>query len=98
MKAGEQYRQTLDALGVASVSDREAYDQLGAVMERSGESAELPALDTWQRNLREYRRLTGAQKNTPRRGRTQGSGSLVRPDDIEPSQMPTRIRPPDAGG
>ncbi len=92
-KAGEQYRQAAEALGVSDPTDWEAYNQLGAAMGLSGEEADLPRLDTWQRNLREYRRLTGQQKNKPRAGREGSAGSLVRADLIEPKHLPTRIRP-----
>jgi len=68
-KAGEQYAQVLEALNVSNVTDRDAYDQLAVAMTQSDERPELPQFDTWQRNLREYRRLTGTQKNKPRAGR-----------------------------
>jgi len=77
---------------VSDPADREAYGQLAAAMESSGEKMDLPRFDTWQRNLREYRRLTGQQKNKPRAGRG-GSVKMVRPDQIEPHHWPTRIRP-----
>ena len=92
-KAGEQYRQAAEALGESDPTDREAYDQLTAAMELSGEEVDLPRFDTWQRNLREYRRLTGQQKKEPRAGREGSAGSLVRADQIEPKHLPTRIRP-----
>jgi len=93
LKAGEQYRQAAEALGVSDPADREAYDQLATAMASSGEKMDLPRFDTWQRNLREYRRLTGQQKNKPRAGREGSAGSLVRADQIEPEQLPTCIRP-----
>ncbi|MFH1110130.1 MAG: hypothetical protein V1790_13180 [Planctomycetota bacterium] len=92
-KAGEQYRQAADALGVPDPPDQQVFDQLTTAMEISGEKADLPTFATWQRNLREYRRLTGQQKNKPRAGRGTSAGGLVRPDQIEPQHLPTRIRP-----
>lgn len=92
-KAGEQYKQAAKALGQSAPLDREAYDRIATAMEQSGEKVELQSFDTWQRSLREYRRLTGQQKNTPRAGRGQNSRSLVPADRIEPSLLPTRIRP-----
>lgn len=92
-KASEQYRQAAEALDVSDPIDQEAYDQLATAMESSGEKADLPTFSTWQRNLREYRRLTGQQKNKPRAGREGSAGSLVRADQIEPEHLPTRIRP-----
>ena len=56
-------------MGVDRPTDMQAYEKLAAAMELSGEKADLPKFDTWQRNLREYRRLTCQQKNTPRGGR-----------------------------
>ncbi len=91
-KAGEQYRQAAEALGVSSPTDREAYEQLVTAFETSGEKAELPRFDTWQRNLRKYRQLTRQQKNKPRTGRERNAGSLVRADQIEPEYLPTRVR------
>lgn len=92
-KAGEQYRQAAEALGVSDPTDRQVYDQLAAAMETSGEKEDLASFETWQRNLREYRRLTGQQKNTPRAGRAGSTGKLVRADQIEPENWPTLIRP-----
>jgi hypothetical protein len=91
-KAGEQYRQAAEALGVSDPTDRQAYDQMATAMETSGEREDLASFDTWQRNLREYRRLTGQQKNRPRAGREGSARSLVRADQIEPQHLPTRIR------
>ena len=92
-KAGEQYRQAAEALGVSDPTDREAYDQLAAAMKLSGEKADLPKFDTWQRNLREYRQRTGQQKNKPRAGRRRNTGTLVRRDQIESTHLPTCIQP-----
>jgi len=91
-KAGEQYLQTVEALGLSNPTDRQAYDQFAAAMEQSGESADLPRFGSWQRNLRTYRRLTGQQKNQPRAGRRGSTASTVRADQIEPEQLPSRIR------
>lgn len=92
-KAGEQYRQAAEALGVSDPTDLQVYDQLAAAMETSGEKEGLASFETWQRNLREYRRLTGQQKNKPRAGRAGSTGKLVRADQIEPEHWPTVIRP-----
>lgn len=47
------------------------------------EREELPPrlnFDTWQRNLRRYRRATGTQKNTPRSGRPTGRSIVTESD------------------
>ncbi len=92
-KAGKQYQQAAEALGVVEPADREAYDQLVKAHEQAGEADALPALETWQRNLRTYRQLTGQQKNKPRAGRERGAQGLARADQIEPEHWPTRVRP-----
>lgn len=81
-KAGEQYRQAVEALGVANPRDRDAYEKLEAAMKMSEEKADLPNFDTWTRNLRTYRQLTNQQKNHPRAGRKRNSGSVGRADQI----------------
>ena len=93
LKAGEQYRQAAEALDTTNPTDREVFDQLTSAMRVSGEEVDLPNFATWQRNLREYRRLTGQQKNKPRAGREESAGGLVRSDQIEPEHLPTRVRP-----
>jgi hypothetical protein len=90
--AHAQYQQAADALG-GMPTDRQAYDQLATALGISGEKADLPAFDAWQRNLRTYRQLTSQQKNKPRSGRARTAPGLVRADQIEPKQWPTRIRP-----
>ncbi|MEK6676510.1 MAG: hypothetical protein AABZ47_12770 [Planctomycetota bacterium] len=89
LKAGEQYKQAIEALGVTAATDRELYGQLAKAHKTAGES--FPTFPTWQRNLREYRRLTNQQKYGTH-AKVQG-GSMVRPDQIEPNALPTRIRP-----
>ncbi len=91
-RAWEQYRQAVETLG-GEPSDRQVYDQLAAAFQSSGESAELPAFDTWQRNLREYRRLTAQQKNKPRAAREHPRVSCAQTDQLDVAELPTRIRP-----
>lgn len=91
-KAASQYRLGFEALGDPKATDRQIYDLLAKKMKTSGEKAELPSFDTWQRNLREYRRLTEQQKNKPRGGRGQTSGSIVPADQIEAEHLPTKVR------
>jgi hypothetical protein len=93
LKAGEQYRQAVEALGQTDPTDLEVYDKLAAALGQSGESKDLPCFATWQRNLRLYRNHTGQQKNKPRAGRKGNSGSMIRADQITPDQLPTRVRP-----
>ena len=81
-KAGEQYRQAAEALGVLAPTDREVYDAVAGADAREGEASDLPSFATWQRNLREYRRLRGQQKNRPRAGRERDARGLVRAGEI----------------
>ena len=76
-KAGSEYRQAAEVLRLADPTDREVYDYLAAAMTHSGEEPDLPKFDTWQRNLREYRRRSGQQKHHPRGQRHRGIGSIV---------------------
>lgn len=92
LKAAEQYRQVCKAHGVALLSDKEAYSKLANAMEVSGESSDLPALETWARNLREYRQQTGQQKHKPSSGQMRTMASTVRADQIEGQDLPTRTR------
>lgn len=96
LKAGGQYRLAAEALDVSEPTDREVYDQIAAASKISGEIADLPTFETWQRNLRVYRQCTGQQKNKPRAGRKGGEKTLVPSDRIEPEHLPTRIRPKSA--
>lgn len=79
--AGEQYRWTVEAMGGGQFTDREVYDQLEKVLTNAGEQAALPTFETWQRNLREYRKHTGTQKNQPRGGRAAAARSVVSSGD-----------------
>jgi hypothetical protein len=58
------------------LTDREAYEWL---KEDGPTQYELPAFQTWNRYVREGRKLRGTQKNTPRGGRN--GRSIVSPDD-----------------
>lgn len=91
-KAWEQYRQAAEAFGGGEPTDRQVHDQLTAALKSSGESADVPAFETWQRNLREYRRLTDQQKNKSRAGRAQPRASSVPLDLLGAAEQPTRIR------
>lgn len=90
-KAGEQYRRALEIVG-DSATDRAVYDNVAPALRNSGETADLPSFETWQRNLREYRRLTGRQKNTPRTQRPRLRASCASPDQLAGSELPTSIR------
>lgn len=92
-KAWGQYEQGRNALNREDVTDDEVYDLLDKTYKQSGEQADLPIRDSWKRNLREHRRLTGTQKNAPRAGRVGTAGHFARVDQIEPQSLPTQIRP-----
>lgn len=81
-KAGEQYDKAVEASGKARLIDREAYAFLEDVYRRNNSQGELPRFDAWQSYLRIYRRRTGCQKNTPRRGRDQRARSITTHDAI----------------
>lgn len=89
----EQYKQAAKVLGTTAPTDREAYDVLAKAHQTAGEAAELPTFATWQRNLREYRRLTGTQKNRRRAGRGDTAGRFATVEGIEPQSLPSQIRP-----
>ena len=91
-KAASQYSLGLAATNESNPTDRQVYDALASKLSVSGEHRELPTFATWQRNLREHRRLTNQQKNKPRAGRSRASGSIVSADQIEPEHLPTRVR------
>ncbi|MEE9293834.1 MAG: hypothetical protein V3W34_02565 [Phycisphaerae bacterium] len=98
-KAHNQYQHAVEALKDhnACPTDREAYELLeGAnktALELGEEENPLPEFGTWQRNLREYRRLTQTQKNAPRSGRAEGKRSFPKTEDIEPQSLPVAARP-----
>jgi hypothetical protein len=58
-------------------TDREVFDWL----EEHYKEEPLPPFATWNRYLREARRVYGTSKHTPRAGREAGR-SIVRPDEI----------------
>ena len=98
-KAYEQYRKVCNALDKEKPTDREAYDWL----EKANEAAEersidtqkntLPQFDTWQRNLRIYRKSTNSQKNNPKAGRAVIGKSITNIHGIEPRSLPGAVRP-----
>jgi len=96
-KAYSQYQHGAGVLGKADPTDREVYDLLLRSYEQAGEGDDLPSFATWQRNLREYRRLTGTQKNTSRAGRAEAARCFVKVEDIEPESLPHHVRPRSAG-
>ncbi len=101
-KAADQYKQAIRALGTEESTDREAYEHLEAAWNLAKARVQedpvdkLPNFATWQRNLREYRRLTGTQKHRPRAGNAKTAGHFARPDQIEPKHWPAAIRPKSA--
>ncbi|MCZ6653516.1 MAG: hypothetical protein O7D91_10880 [Planctomycetota bacterium] len=68
-KAFEQYQSALEALENPDARDREAYELIKGTFQKEGALDQLRCFATWQRNLREYRRLTRTQKNELRSGR-----------------------------
>jgi|GEM_PF-6889293 len=92
VKAGQQYKQAVDVHDGAKLEDREAYEAITRAYRQANEENELPKFDTWQRNLREWRRLTGTQKKSRRAGRAAQARSLVKAEDIEPESLPTHLR------
>ena len=77
-RAYGQYLSALPNGGDAS-TDGDCYDWAKA----HAEGSPLPALETWQRYVRQARRHYGQQKNSPRAGRSYGR-SIVSARDIEP--------------
>lgn len=80
-KAHDEYEESAQAIDTEKPTDREVYDVLAKAYVLAGEAADLPSFATWQRNLREYRRLTGTQKNTRRDGRAARSRNIVKQAD-----------------
>ena len=97
-KAYRQYQRAAKALGTTDPTDREAYDALAGAHAAAGEANDLPSFATWQRYVREHRRLTGTQKNTRRTGRAETTQRFARVEDIEPQSLPNRVRPRWADG
>ena len=68
-------------------TDREAYDWFKAYLDNGEEfdGYNLPAFNTWARQLREARKILGQQKNKPRAGRSTGP-SVATHNEIPPSR------------
>jgi hypothetical protein len=89
--AAQQYMLAAEALGEADPTDHDVYDQLERAHKQAGEAEDLPSFATWQRNLREYRRLTGTQKHRCRADRTDEAQRFPGIDDIEPQSLPESV-------
>jgi hypothetical protein len=87
LRAHSQYEMARQTLDEPNPTDDQVYDAWVEIFnERMRHSRldpgdELLGRDAWKRNLREYRRLTNTQKNTPRGGRGDGSRSVRRQRD-----------------
>jgi len=92
-KVARQFEEAAMALGEPNPRDQDAYKLLKATYERSGEVSDLHNFPTWERYLRQYRQLTGTRKKRPRTKRLSGSGSIVSYGEVNPNELPTRIRP-----
>jgi len=81
-RAWRQYQTAVTRGNLGSkATDREVYNWC---LVQLSDIDDMPKFPTWQRYVREGRRLHGVQKNLPRAGRSHGS-SVVRREDIETS-------------